>query len=161
MHKSLKRAFFVVGASFLGMFVATFFTVKIALAGHTPPVDANYYEKGLKYDQTVFAQREMSANGYDLEADWFQKQSGLHPGKQKLQVKFVKNSKSVSGAKLEIRLERSATDAFNKKIELKETSSGIYEGETEVPFSGSWRAVISAKLGDQIMEKTRQIEVLK
>ncbi len=68
MHKSLKQAFLIIGITFLALFLATFITVRIALAGHTPPVDSNYYEKGLKYDQTVATQKAMLSEGYDFNA---------------------------------------------------------------------------------------------
>lgn len=161
MHKSLKRAFILIGCTFAGLFTATFITVKIALAGHTPPVDANYYEKGLKYDETVFSQRKLLEEGYDLEASWLRNETELKTGKQILRAKFRKNNDGIAGAYVTLKLERSATDKFNRITELKEIFPGIYEGEIEIPFSGSWRTVLSAKLGNEQLEKTKQIRVLQ
>ncbi|BDA78660.1 hypothetical protein LPTSP3_g15900 [Leptospira kobayashii] len=159
MHKSLKQAFLLIGVTFLTLFLATFITVRIALAGHTPPVDSNYYEKGLNYDQTVATQKEMLSEGYDFEAAWFQKQTSLKPGKQTVAVKFIRGKETVSEADLKLKLERSATDSFNRTVKLKEISKGIYQGEIEIPFAGSWRAVLSANSKEGHLEKTRQIEI--
>ncbi|WP_411822480.1 FixH family protein [Leptospira sp. 'Mane'] len=159
MHKSLKQAFLLIIGTFLTLFLATFITVRTALSGHTPPVDSNYYEKGLNYDQTVATQREMLSQGYDFEADWFQKQSSLQLGKQNITVRFHKNAEPVSGAELQLKLERSATDSFNQIVALNEISKGTYGGEINVPFAGSWRIVLSAKSKDGNLEKTRQIRI--
>ncbi|TGN18765.1 FixH family protein [Leptospira idonii] len=159
MHVSLKRAFFFIGLTFLTLFLATAVTIKIALSGHTPPMDANYYEKGLNYDKAVASQKEMIAKGYDFEADWFQNQSSLRQGKQVITVRLKQNENPVSGAEVKLRWERSATDSFNVNSVLKETSNGKYTGEIEIPFAGSWRAVLTANTKDGSLEKTRQLRI--
>jgi hypothetical protein len=98
MHRSLKQAFTLIGIAFAILFTATFFTVRIAFAGHTPPVDPNYYEKGLKYDQTVASQKEMIAKGYELDASWSEKNRPLKPGKQNVSVRFFKGKDPISNA---------------------------------------------------------------
>lgn len=79
----------------------------------------------------------MLSEGYDFEAAWFQKQTSLKPGKQTVAVKFIRGKETVSEADLKLKLERSATDSFNRTVKLKEISKGIYQGEIEIPFAGS------------------------
>ncbi|TGJ98459.1 nitrogen fixation protein FixH [Leptospira langatensis] len=159
MDKSLKRAFLLIKLTFLGLFVATFFTVKIALAGHTQPVDSDYYEKGLRYDQTVASQKEMIASGYHFESPLLSELHPLKVGKQNILVSLKKGNEPITGADMEFRLERNATDSFNKTVVLKEIQPGNYSGELEIPFAESWRVEIKAKTKQGILEKTKQIKV--
>ncbi len=159
MHRSLKQAFVLIGITFALLFTATFVTVRIAVAGHTPPVDSNYYEKGLKYDQTVASQREMVKMGYELHTPWLSQPTSLKPGKQNISVRFQKGKESISGAQIQLKLERSASDTFNRTLLLKEIDKGNYSGELEIPFSGSWRISISAKTKEGLLEKTKQIRI--
>ncbi|TGJ99451.1 nitrogen fixation protein FixH [Leptospira semungkisensis] len=160
MDKSLKRAFLLIKLTFLSLFVATFFTVKIALAGHTPPVDSDYYEKGLRYDQTVASQKELLASGYHFESNLLSDPNSLKVGKQNILIFLKKGEEPIRGADLEFRLERSATDSFNKILHLKEVSAGKYSGELDIPFAESWRIQISAKTESGTLQKTTQIKVL-
>ncbi|PJZ26374.1 nitrogen fixation protein FixH [Leptospira hartskeerlii] len=159
MDVSLKRAFWVIKIAFLALFVATFFTVKLALAGHTPTIDSNYYEKGLKYEQSILSQRKMIEAGYGFQANWIQNPSALHSGKQELELEFQHGQQKIKDAQIQVQLDKTATEKFNEIITLKETSPGKYKGMLSIPFPGEWRISISAKIPEGTLEKTVSVKV--
>ncbi|MEI1278467.1 FixH family protein [Leptospira venezuelensis] len=160
MDVSLKRAFWAIKIAFLAMFVATFFTVKLALAGHTPTIDSNYYEKGLKYEQSILSQRKMIENGYGFQADWIQNPGSLQSGKQELQLEFKHGQQKIQGAQIQVQLDKTATEKFNESVTFKETSPGNYKGILSIPFPGEWRISISAKTPEGVLEKTVSVKVI-
>ncbi|PJZ79060.1 FixH family protein [Leptospira neocaledonica] len=159
MDVSLKRAFWVIKIAFLAIFVATFYTVKLALAGHTPAIDSNYYEKGLKYEQSILSQRKMIEAGYGFQADWIQNPNSMRSGKQELQLEFKHYGQKIKGAQIQVQLDKTATEKFNETITLKEGTSGKYQGTLFVPFPGEWRISISAKIPEGTLEKTVTVKV--
>ncbi|TGM86679.1 FixH family protein [Leptospira licerasiae] len=159
MDVSLKRAFWVIKIAFLALFVATFFTVKLALAGHTPTIDSNYYEKGLKYEQSILSQRKMIEAGYGFQSDWIKNPNSLRSGKQDLLLEFKHGEQKIKGAQIQVQLDKTATEKFNESIVLQETSPGKYQGTLSIPFPGEWRISISAKIPEGILEKTVSIKV--
>lgn len=160
MDVSLKRAFWVIKFAFLALFVATFFTVKLALAGHTPAIDSNYYEKGLKYEQSILSQRKMIEKGYGFQADWIQNPKLLRSGKQELQLEFKHGQEKIKGAQLKVLLDKTATEKFNETISLKEITPGKYQGILSIPFPGEWRVSVSAKIREGTLEKTVSVKVI-
>ncbi|GBF37306.1 FixH family protein [Leptospira johnsonii] len=159
MDVSLKRAFWVIKIAFLALFVATFYTVKLALAGHTPTIDSNYYEKGLKYEQSILSQRKMVEAGYGFQADWLQNPNIIQSGKQELQLEFKHNGQKIQGAHIQVQLDKTATEKFNETITLKEATPGKYQGTLSIPFPGEWRISISAKIPEGTLEKTVSLKV--
>ncbi|TGL58388.1 FixH family protein [Leptospira sarikeiensis] len=159
MDTSLKRAFLVIKIAFLTLFVATFFTVRMALAGHTPAIDSNYYEKGLKYEESILSQKKMIQNGYTFEGAWIQNLEKLKTGKQSLALDFLQNGKKIRNAKIVLQLDKTATAKFNQTVELKETSAGNYAGEILIPFQGDWRISLSAKIPEGELERTFSAKV--
>ena len=160
MDVSLKRAFWVIKIAFLALFVATFYTVKLALSGHTPAIDSNYYEKGLKYEQSILSQRKMIEAGYGFQADWIQNPKLLKSGKQELQLEFKHGKEKIKGAKIKVQLEKTATEKFNETITLKEITPGKYQGTLSIPFPGEWRVSVSAKIPEGTLEKTVSVKVI-
>ncbi|TGM11510.1 nitrogen fixation protein FixH [Leptospira selangorensis] len=160
MDVSLKRAFWVIKIAFLALFVATFYTVKLALSGYTPAIDSNYYEKGLKYEQSILSQRKMIEAGYGFQADWIQKPSILQSGKQELQLEFKHGQEKIKGAQIQVQLDKTATEKFNETITLKEITPGKYKGTLSIPFPGEWRVSISAKIPEGTLEKTVSAKVI-
>lgn len=145
--------------AFLALFVATFFTVKLALAGHTPTIDSNYYEKGLKYEQSILSQRKMIESGYRFQADWIQNPNMIQSGKQEIQLELKHEGQKIKGAQIQVQLDKTATEKFNETINLKETSAGKYQGTLSIPFPGEWRISISAKIPEGTLEKTVSVKV--
>ncbi|MGJ4788331.1 FixH family protein [Leptospira koniambonensis] len=160
MDVSLKRAFWVIKFAFITLFVATFFTVRLALAGHTPAIDSNYYEKGLKYEQSILSQRKMIGEGYGLQADWIQNPKLLKSGKQELLLEFKHGQKSITGALIKVLLDKTATEKFNETIVFKELTPGKYKGALTIPFPGEWRVSVSAKIPEGTLEKTISIKAI-
>ncbi|WP_367898898.1 FixH family protein [Leptospira sp. WS58.C1] len=159
MDVSLKRAFWAIKIAFLALFVATFYTVKLALAGHTPTIDSNYYEKGLKYEQSILSQRKMVENGYGFHGEWIQNPNLFRSGKQEIQLEFKQGVHKIKGAQIQVQLDKTATEKFNENITLKETSPGKYQGALTIPFPGEWRISISAKIPEGTLEKSVSVKV--
>ncbi|TGM98554.1 FixH family protein [Leptospira dzoumogneensis] len=160
MDVSLKRAFWVIKIAFLALFAATFYTVKLALAGHTPAIDSNYYEKGLKYEQSILSQRKMIEAGYGFQADWIQNPNVFRSGKQELYLEFKHGQERIKGAQIQVQLDKTATEKFNETIALKEITPGKYQGTLSIPFPGEWRISVSAKIPEGILEKTVSTKVI-
>lgn len=161
MHPSLKRAFVLVAICFVGLISATIWTVRVATSSHTPPVEKDYYEKGLRYEAAIAEQKKMIALGYDFQADWFSGTAPLKTGKQTLRLLLYRNGSSVTDAKVRIRVEKSATDAYNRQASFRSISPGVYEADLEVPFSGDWTATIFAETKDGQFERSRLLRAIQ
>ncbi|EQA46770.1 FixH family protein [Leptospira broomii serovar Hurstbridge str. 5399] len=161
MHPSLKRAFILIGLCFAGLIFATVWTVNVATSSHTPPVEKDYYEKGLKYEAAIAEQRSMISKGYELQGAWLEGEVPIKVGKQKLQLKLLRQNVPIIGAKLRVRFEKSATDAFNRQAEFKELKPGTYEAELEIPISGPWSATVIAKTDEGAFERTKQLSIIR
>ncbi|EPG76072.1 FixH family protein [Leptospira fainei serovar Hurstbridge str. BUT 6] len=161
MHPSLKRAFILIGLCFAGLISATVWTVNVATSSHTQPVEKDYYEKGLKYEAAIAEQRSMISKGYELQGAWLEGKVPLTVGKQKLELNLLKHDSPIVGARLKIRFEKSATDAYNRQAEFKELKPGLYEAELEIPMSGPWSATVFAKTDEGAFERTKQLSVVR
>ncbi|PJZ70457.1 hypothetical protein CH373_05130 [Leptospira perolatii] len=164
MHSSLKKAFILITLAFLGLFLATFFTVRIALSGHTGPIDKDYYEKGLNYENVIAEQKEMILKGYSFKIDSSLLSSGvleLKKGKQNFAISLEKLGQPVSEANITLKIERSATDKFNQSVQLSEKKKGIYQGELNIPMTGVWQASLTAKTPEGMYAKGYTIQVVQ
>lgn len=158
MHSSLKIAFYLIGFAFVGLLVATYITVKISMQGHEGIVDPNYYEKGLKYEKHLEANKKMIEAGYRFESSLLTAPSILL-GKNNIAVGLFKNENKVSDAKVYLTIERSATNKFNQKIELS-FKDDKYLGELEVPKNGIWVITLIALVPNEgVLQKTVQVTV--
>jgi nitrogen fixation protein FixH len=137
MDKSLRYLFYGIIFSFLCLFAATYHTVKIALAGHEPVINPNYYEVGLNYEKHLNEQKKMAEDGYLFTSPLLEK-NYLVTGPNQIQVKFLKKDEVLTNSEVKVKIERKATMKFNKTIDLKVQGDGTYLGEIDVEGKGQW-----------------------
>ncbi|MBM9499438.1 FixH family protein [Leptospira sp. 201903071] len=161
LHKSMKLAFVWIGVAFVALIAATVVTIRYASEGYTGPIEKGYYEKGLNYEKSILEQKKMISEGYSYESDFFSSPQKIKKGKNYLSIRFQKSGTPVTGAKLNILLERAATDEWNRSISLIEypKDSGIYQGEVEIPESGLWILNLQGETGGRILQKTAEVNI--
>ncbi|MDV6235358.1 FixH family protein [Leptospira ellisii] len=161
LHKSMKVAFVWVGIAFVALISATAVTIRYASEGYTGPIEKEYYEKGLNYEKAILEQKNMLAEGYSFDGVLFSKEPKLEKGKNPIRILFLKSGFAIENAKLEIQLERSATDLWNKTIPLKEDSGhpGTYSGTLDFAESGPWILNVKGEVGGKTLRRTFEVEI--
>ncbi|WCL50506.1 FixH family protein [Leptospira sp. GIMC2001] len=160
LDKSVKYAFYSMGAIFILLFIATGITVYIAKVGHEDVIEKDYYEKGLNYEKTLEDIRIMQDEGYSISSPLLVDRFPLHSGKNLVQISFTKNDIPISDGKLFVLLERGATAKFNQSNELY-FSNNEYSGEIMIPDLGQWIITIKASHAGRTLTKTLKVTVQK
>ena len=156
---TLRFAFTMMGLAFAALIGATWYTVKIAMAGHEPVMDRNYYEKGLNYEKEIAESLQMKSEGYHFVSGLITKETTLQTGTNQIQIAILKKDLPVNGAKLFITKERTATGKFTEKKELNFTKDGNYTGNLEFPHEGEWQLTLNANVDGKSFEKTFMVSV--
>lgn len=157
----MKLAFAWIWIAFIALIAATVVTIRYANTGYTGPIEKEYYEKGLNYEKSILEQRKMLAEGYSYESVLFSSNPDLKSGKNPILIRFNKSGAPVSGAKLTVQIERSATDQYNQTVVLEEDSKnkGSYSGTLEFPESGRWILSLKGDIAGRILEKTQDLNI--
>lgn len=127
-----------------------FFIIK-SITSFDGLVEDNYYEKGLKYDETI---RRNQRLGWDIELYF----TGINTGAQNIAKVVILDSKGkpVEGASVHITLKRPATSRYDRDFGL--VSSGYaYHGAVTVPAIGIWDFAVRAERGSDRLEKTFRV----
>jgi hypothetical protein len=161
LDSSVRWAFYAMGFVFLCLFIATGITIQIALKGHEPIVDPNYYEKGLNYEKTLADIRLMKQEGYSLEGSIFEERLPLQTGVNTISVQFLKNDQPITNAKIWLLRERGATFKFNQNYELQHAGEGIYTTPIDIPDVGQWVLTFHATHLDRTLSKSLKVVVQK
>jgi nitrogen fixation protein FixH len=144
------------------LFVATYHTFKVALSAPNELVDKDYYQVGLNYEKKIANIKKLKAEGYQFTV--FTDLDNLKKGINSIQIRFAKEGQIISegsiklkeeklsGKKIQVLLERGATDKYNKAFILTEDSPGIYSGNLDIPDSGKWILTIASE-EDSFMER--------
>jgi hypothetical protein len=151
---SVRFLLTVLGLAFLALIGATWYTVRIALAGHEPVIDKFYYEKGLNYEKEIAKKKQLQVEGYRFESIFDEKKSILKKGLNEIQVGFFLKDTPVNGVELFITRERTATSKLTEKKEITFDKNGIYKANLDFPFDGQWQITLTANLGERAFEKT-------
>ncbi|MBM9575769.1 FixH family protein [Leptospira sp. 201903070] len=161
LHKSMKLAFVWIGVAFVALIAATVVTIRYASEGYTGPIEKGYYEKGLNYEKSILEQKKMIAEGYSYESELFSSPQDVRKGKNTFLIRFQKSGRPVVGAKLNILLERAATDEWNRSISLIEypKDSGNYHGSVEIPEEGLWIFNLQGETEGRILQKTVEVKI--
>lgn len=145
--------------AFTALIAATWYTVKIAMAGHEPVMDKNYYEKGMNYEKEIAQTVQMRSEGYHFRTTLLEKDSEVTLGNNQLSIGIFKNEEPVKGAKLVLTRERSATNKFTEKKEFIYDKDGMYKANVDFPLDGPWQVTLNASVDGRSFEKTFMIVV--
>lgn len=156
---SVKFLFTILGLAFAALIVATWHTINLAMAGHEPVIDKNYYEKGLDYEKEIAKSKQLQIEGYRFESIFSQEGMNLTKSAQEVQVKLFLKDAAVNDAKLFLTRERTATSKYTEKKELIFDKDGIYKANLEFPFDGSWQVTLTADLNGRKFEKAYMVLV--
>ncbi len=155
LHPSLRRAFYVILGAFGLLFIATYHTFKVALSAPNELVDKDYYQVGLNYEKKIANIKKMKAEGYQFTI--FTDINNFQKGTNPFHVRFAKEGQIISnnsiqlteeklsGKKIQVLLERGATDRYNKSFLLTEDSPGMYSGNLDIPETGKWILTIASE----------------
>ena len=156
---SVRFLFTILGLAFAALIVATWHTINVAMAGHEPVIDKNYYEKGMDYEKEIAKSKQLQIEGYRFESILLQAGSNLTKAKQEVQVKLIQKDAPVNDAKLFLTRERTATNKYTEKTELIFDKDGVYKANLEFPFDESWQVTLTADLKGRKFEKTYMVLV--
>lgn len=156
---SVRFLFTILGLAFAALIVATWHTINLAMAGHEPIIDKNYYEKGLDYEKEIAKSKQLQIEGYRFESIFSQTGANLTKAAQEVQVKLIQKDVPVNDAKLFLTRERTATSKYTERIELILEKDGIYKANLGFPFDGSWQVTLTADLKGRKFEKTYMVLV--
>lgn len=130
----LKIAFGMIITTFLLLFVATYYTFKVALKdGPIQLVDKDYYQVGLNYEKTLAEKKRLESEGYHFEL----LNPNLNVGKNDLQIAFKKGEEFLPNQNLILVLEKKATDKYNQVIDLEKGTNSYYT-TLDIPQNGKW-----------------------
>lgn len=153
MDKGLKITIAATLALFFLMVGKSIATVMIAARDHTPPVERNYYEKGLVYGQAMKKRAELKEEGYSIEFSLPNGAKYLNVGPNSVDIRFLKSGNPVEDSQIKFRVTRAASDKLNQMPELKQVSPGHYRAEFDLAYSGEWFLEAFAKKGEIELEK--------
>lgn len=156
---TLRFAFTMMGLAFSALIFATWYTVKIAMAGHEPVMDRNYYEKGLNYEKEIAESVQMKSEGYHFESNIITGTAELKKDSNEIQIGIFKNQTPVNGAKLFLTKERTATNKFTEKKQLSFDKDGNYTTSLSFPHEGEWQITLQANVEGRNFEKTFMVSV--
>ncbi len=130
----LKVAFGMILLTFILLFVATFYTFKVALKdGPIQLVDKDYYQIGLNYEKTLEDRKKLEKQGYRFEI----LNQNLNLGKNELQVIYKKGDEFLPNQNLILVLEKGATDKYNQILDLEKGNNSYYT-TLNISQSGKW-----------------------
>ena len=159
MHKSLKYTFYGIIVIFLFLFFATYHTLKIAFTNNEGVMNKDYYEVGLNYEKFIDAQKKLIEEGYHFESQIISENPKLKKGENNIEIKFLRESQNISGAEVELKIEKRATDKFTKIIKLQD-NNGIYSGKIFPETGGKWFLTITGNDHGKILKKYFPVDVI-
>ncbi|HEX2449189.1 MAG TPA: FixH family protein [Methyloceanibacter sp.] len=124
------------------MFVVNAIFVYFAVATFSGGDTSNPYRKGLDYNETLKAAERQAERGWQTEL--------AYDGERKrLSLSFLdKGALPVTGLTIKGRLSRPATDREDRKVELAETSQGVYAATIDLA-PGLWVLSVASRKGGE------------
>ncbi|MCP5510307.1 MAG: FixH family protein [Leptospiraceae bacterium] len=159
MDKSLRYTFYGIIAIFLSLFVATYYTLRIAFEGHEGVVRTDYYEIGLNYNKYLQDQKALVKEGYKFDSK-LNERSFLRLGNNPIEIKFYKNDTLLSDSSVVIKLERRATKKFDKTLKLQIDQDGNHRGEIDINSTGQWILTLMGTHDGKTLQESYNIDVM-
>lgn len=147
---------FIITAFFSIILIANIYLVYAAAKSYDGLVSANYYERGLKYNDVIQQEKRQRELGWNLDL------SVAHLEKNKVLARIFladKNKLPIDTATAKLEFIRPTSAGRDMAVELDNAGKGVYTGEVILPFSGNWDVkVIAAKDNDRF-EETKRIRI--
>lgn len=154
MEKKKRSPWPIAIVAFLSVIVAVNFTfLYLAIKSDDGLSDADYYRKGLLYNEKIAQERML---GWKIDLSFAQ---GL---KRQANIVTV-NIKDSEGRPLEnadvyLVLKRPATDRFDSSVALVDRD-GSYTGTVSIPLEGYWYMEVRAERSGRSVEKIFKVKV--
>lgn len=130
------RKFFIYVALFFGTVMAVNAVfISLALKSNSGVVEEHYYERGLRYDETL-AQAEAQK-----ELGWVV-QLRAEDGRMIYDIRDA-GGVPVAGKTVTVRMVRPVQDGYDFTVNLTDAGDGSYQGDFSLPLKGAWDAHIS------------------
>lgn len=168
MSQSLKRAFILIGAFFIALFIGIAFTLKLAFESHEPVTDERYYERGLDYQQRLDALSRGAAEGWELDSSLFQdpEAASLAVGIAPVEWTLAnRRGEEIKNAEVRITLDRPASSAGRttsvvRLADGERINASLYRFKTNLalPRAGYWDVTFEAKINaDAELSRTSRV----
>jgi nitrogen fixation protein FixH len=142
-------------AFFAVVFAANWLLIYLAISGFEGLVEEDYYEKGLRYNDTVQQEKRL---GWKIELSFADDLKTTDSNKAKVVI-FDKAGMPIGGAKVKVVLRRPATDRFDREFEMV-PSGCAYHGTLSIPVNGLWDLHVKAEKGGDRMEKNFRVRTI-
>ena len=133
------------------VFAVNGFFVYVATSTNRGVVTENSYEKGIRYNETLAAQRAQEALGWGAEITY----AG---GVLSVQIADA-GGQPISGAAAEAIITRPIEAEWQKTLPLTERSSGRYEVPLTLPKKGQWDVTVSILWNDTPFQSHKRLMV--
>ncbi len=148
MKQSKKSPWpFIIAAFFSIILIANICLVYAATRSYDGLVFANYYERGLKYNDVIQMEKRQRELGWSLDLS-----VGLSEKNKVLARIFLtdKNKLPIDMAAVKLEFIRPTSAGKDTSAALDNKGNGVYAGEVIIPFSGNWDVkIIAAKENDR------------
>ena len=153
---SVKFSKWILSLSFLALFGATYYTIKVSFTGHEAVIDKNYYEKGLNYEKEIADTVLLKQEGYRLETNLLT--DSLKVGDNPVDIKLFLKDQKIQTNSIVLIKERPATEKFNS-IQKLHPVEGNFKSKIDFSFEGDWRITIRTKINDKNFERSFLVNV--
>ncbi|MBI5892383.1 MAG: FixH family protein [Deltaproteobacteria bacterium] len=157
MKQSKKSPWpFIITAFFSVILIVNIYLVYAAAKSYDGLVFANYYERGLKYNDVIQQEKRQRELGWNLDLS-----VGLSEKNKVLARIFLtdKNELPIDSATAKLEFIRPTSAGKDTVIELDNTGKGVYAGEVILPSSGNWDVKIMIAKGEDRFEETKRIRI--
>jgi nitrogen fixation protein FixH len=158
IHPSLKLAFYAIGLIFIMLFIATAHTIKVALTDNEGSMKSATFERNYDFEKVKNSETALSKEGYKFSGAIFQTYK-INSNSIPVEIFFYKEDMPVEKAKLEVKIERGATEKFNSIVQLSESEKGKYTSTINFSGKGQWVLTVKAELNNKTMETTFPVQV--
>lgn len=140
---------------FAVVFTVDFFYIYISKKTWRGVVIEDSYQKGLKYNEVIEAQKKQHNLGWNAKLLFENK--GNKSGVFKFEL-LDNNSVSIKNAKVVVQLKRPAQEGFDFKQEMKLVGK-VYISDINFPMKGQWDFIVSAVLDENSFIESKRYVV--
>jgi nitrogen fixation protein FixH len=160
MQKALtgRHVFLLLASFFAVVLIANGLMAYFAISTFSGTVGKNPYRQGRVYDDEI-----ARAEAQDRR-NWTATIEHQMIGDGRLDLRFTPagpNGEMLSGLTVEALFNRPTQAAWDRRVKLTETESGLYQGTLALPHQGVWMLELNASRGDERLYRTRNRIVVK
>jgi len=151
VSSSMKKAFALIIGLFILLFIGTYFLFKVAFSVYTPPVQKDYFERGLYYKDTLKKIAEAEEAGWTLSIPGSER--GVLPQKGTLTVVLTSPKEELKTADVKVKIELPATQQGSQLLSMAPVDGkpGEFSVAYEVSMATKYEVYVSAAFNENKM----------